>query len=251
MVSPMQLTVVGSGDAFGSGGRLQSCYLVDTSDGCVMLDCGATTPLGLVRVGRDPNAIPTIVISHLHGDHFAGLVFFVMQAQYVSKRSAPLAVYGPPGIEARFNAASEALFQGSTGVKRAFELRFTEMRAGVSIETGPLQATAFEMDHPSGAPSHGLRFARDGRTLAFTGDSQWCDNVVAVGRGADLYIMECYRFEKPPRFHMAWCEIAARLDEIGARKVLLTHMSDEMLARRREVQDPRVSCAEDGMVIDV
>ena len=84
---PMKLTVVGCGDAFGSGGRLQTCYHVELGDHRFLIDCGATSIIGLNRCGIDPNGIATIFISHLHGDHFAGLVWWLLHAQHVAKRT--------------------------------------------------------------------------------------------------------------------------------------------------------------------
>ena len=123
----MKLTVVGCGDAFGSGGRLQTCYLVDDGPKRFLIDCGATALIGLNRLRIDPNSIETIFISHLHGDHFAGLVWWMIHAKHVAKRTSPLTVVGPAGVEARFVAAAEALFPGSTEVQRSFELRFQEL----------------------------------------------------------------------------------------------------------------------------
>src|SRR5215468_8363289 len=125
----MKLTVVGCGDAFGSGGRLQTCYCVETRGSRFIIDCGATTLIGFSRLGIDPNGIATIFISHLHGDHFAGLVWWLVHAQHVGKRTAALTIAGPPGVEARLAAAAEALFPGSM-VGIGFPLRFVEMRAG-------------------------------------------------------------------------------------------------------------------------
>ena len=70
-------------------------------------------------------------------------------------------------------------------------------------------------------------------------------------RRADLFIMECYQFDGVPRFHMCWRKIEAELDRIGAKRVMLTHMSTGMLARRDEVGDPRCVLAEDGLVLEV
>jgi ribonuclease BN (tRNA processing enzyme) len=247
----MKLTVVGCGDAFGSGGRLQTCYLVDTADTRFLIDCGATALIGLNRLGIDPNTIPTIFISHLHGDHFAGLVWWLIHAQHVAKRQTPLTVFGPPGIEARFVTVAEALFTGSTGIRRRYELRFVEMAREQASCAGPVQVTPFEVVHPSGAPSYALRFETDEKVLAFTGDSEWTESLVPAGRGADLYIMECYLFDGEPRYHMSWKKIEAQLDRIGAKRTMLTHMAAPMLSRRGEVADPRIIFAEDGLVIDI
>jgi ribonuclease BN (tRNA processing enzyme) len=247
----MQVTVVGSGDAFGSGGRFMTAYLIDTDAGPVLLDCGATITVALARAGRDPNSIPTVVISHLHGDHFAGLIWIYVQALYAVKRVTPLDVYGPPGIEQRFLATAELLFPGCTAVKRGFRLTFHELHPDQPMRAGPLNVSAIPVEHPSGAPSYGLRLTHKERTLAFTGDTRWVEALVPLGSGADLYIMECYQFEKPEYYHIGWVEIEANLDRIGAKRVMITHMSTEMLARRSSIRHPRVVVAEDGLVLDV
>lgn len=247
----MKLTVVGCGDAFGSGGRLQTCYHVDTGSERFLIDCGATTILGLNRLGLDANGVGTILISHLHGDHFAGLVWWLLQAQHVVRRTAPLTVAGPVGIEARFIAAAEALFPGSTAVERRYDLTFREYLPEKPQAIGPVVVTPFEVKHASGAPPYALRMECMGRTIAFTGDTEWVENLVPAGRDADLYLMECYAFEGDTRYHLSWGTIRQHLPRIGARRVLLTHMSAGMLARMDEVSAPGVFLASDGLVVDI
>jgi len=247
----MKLTVVGCGDAFGSGGRMQTCYHVDAGNQRFLIDCGATAIIGLNRLGLDPNAIETIFISHLHGDHFGGLVWWLLHAQHVSRRTAPLTVTGPAGIEARFTAAAEALFPASTVMARRFELRFVEYRKETPLDIGAVRVTPFEVSHPSGAPPYALRFETGGKILAFTGDTEWVESLVPAGQGADLYIMECYGFDADVRYHMSWRTIERELPRIGAARVLLTHMNASMLANRHAVTTPGVACAHDGMVIDI
>lgn len=248
----MRLTVVGSGDAFGSGGRLQSCYHVALGARAFLVDCGASAMIGLDRLGLAANDIDTILISHLHGDHYAGLVWFLMHAQYVAKRTTPLTIVGPPSIEARYRATAEALFPGTTTVKKRFDVDFVEITAGAPLDLAIGRLTAYEVSHPSGAPSHALRFESGSQVLAFTGDTEWVEALVACGQGADLYLVECYAFDQPVRYHMSWQTIAANLPRIGARKVILTHMSTPMLANRdKAVGTPGILLAEDGLVIDI
>jgi ribonuclease BN (tRNA processing enzyme) len=247
----MRLTVVGCGDAFGSGGRLQTSYLVDAAGTRFLIDCGASTLIGFNRLQLDPNSLPTIFISHLHGDHYAGLVWWLVHAKHVAKRTVPLTIVGPSGIEARLRAAAEALFPGSLAVALRHELAFHELAREERLAVGPVAVTPYEVSHPSGAPSYALRFEAEGKVLSFTGDSEWVESLVPAGRGADLYIMECYQFEAEPRYHMSWSTIRPNLDRIGARRVLLTHMAEGMLARRAYVADPRVAFAEDGLVLEI
>jgi len=247
----VKLTVVGCGDAFGSGGRLQTCYLVQSASTSFLVDCGATAIIGCSRLGIDPNTIPTVFISHLHGDHFAGLVWWLLYSQHVGKRTTPLTVIGPKDIEARFITAAEVFFPGSTGVQRKYDLTFREYAKGAPLDEGAVRVETFEVKHPSGAPPYALRFEVDGRVLSFTGDTDWVENLVLAGKDADLYIMECYQFDGAPRYHMAWKTIEANLDRIGAKRTMLTHMAKVMLDRRHEVTDPRIVLAEDGLTLEI
>jgi ribonuclease BN (tRNA processing enzyme) len=247
----MKLTIVGCGDAFGSGGRLQTGYHVDLGGHRFLIDCGATSIIGLNRFGIDPNGIATIFISHLHGDHFAGLVWWLLHAQHVAKRTAPLVVVGPPGIEARTMTAAETLFVGSTKVPRRYELKFTECHAGAPLTAGPVTVTAWEVSHPSGAPSHALRLEAGGKVLAFSGDTEWVEALVPVSDGADLFIAECYAFDGPVKYHTSWEVLKRHLPRITARRIMLTHMNNAMLARCHEIGRPDILLAEDGMVVDV
>ena len=96
----MRVRFVGSGDAFGSGGRWQTCIHLADEGHVLLVDCGATSLVALKAQGLDPNAVGAVAVTHLHGDHFGGLPFLILDGQF-SHRSAPLLVAGPPGIRGR------------------------------------------------------------------------------------------------------------------------------------------------------
>lgn len=247
----MLLTIIGCGDAFGSGGRLQTSYHVQSADSRFLIDCGATALIGLERAGLDPDAIPAIFLTHLHGDHFAGLCWWLLHAQHVSRRSAPLTVTGPVGTQARVAAASEALFPGSSRIAWRFPLTFIEYAERQPLEVGPVRVTPYEVAHPAGAPPYALRFEIDGKVLSFSGDTEWVEALRPVSREADLHIAECYAYDGPIRYHTSWEVLSAKLPSMTARRVLLTHMSHAMLARSAEIRDARILVAKDEMVIEI
>ncbi|MGY3695145.1 ribonuclease BN (tRNA processing enzyme) [Bradyrhizobium sp. USDA 3240] len=117
----MQLQFVGCGDAFGSGGRFNTCFHV--SGACVnfLIDCGASSLPALKRLEIDRNAIDLILITHFHGDHFAGLPFFLLDAQF-SRRTRPLVIAGPESIETKLPAVMEVMFEHSSKTKQRFDL---------------------------------------------------------------------------------------------------------------------------------
>jgi ribonuclease BN (tRNA processing enzyme) len=246
----MRLRILGSGDAFSSGGRLASCYLIESGDISFLLDCGPSILTALRRSGISTNSIPSIYITHLHGDHFGGLPFFLLDAIFPSRRRAPLTLIGPPGLEARFRLACEVFYPNSLDTERAFELNFIELEKDVSRDIGGLTVKPYEMDHYSGSPSYAFRFEHEGKIFAFSGDTGWTDNAVHAGKNADLYLIECYQYDFQLSMHLDYLTIAQHFDRIGAKNLVLTHMSDAMLARQGDVDPSRCVLADDGMVID-
>ncbi|MDX2263626.1 MAG: MBL fold metallo-hydrolase [Hyphomicrobiales bacterium] len=246
-----RLTIIGSGDAFGAGGRMQSCCLIEHGGQGVLLDCGATSLVALKRQGVSLLAFDTVLITHLHGDHFGGLPFLLIDWIYVSKRVAPVVIAGPPGIEARFWAACETLYPIISQAPRRFEMLFLEIAPGERATVSGMAVQAFEMKHFSGAPSLAYRMTMDEIVFAFTGDSGWCDAVTQAGQGADLYLMECYQYDLVLDMHLDFQTIHSRRDSLGAKRIMLTHMSEAMLARADEARALGYLLAEDGLVIDI
>jgi ribonuclease BN (tRNA processing enzyme) len=247
----MRLTIIGCGDAFGAGGRLHTSFHVQSRASTFLIDCGVTTLIGMRRLGFQPNDIDTIFVSHLHGDHFGGLAWFLVDALYVSDRTRPLIVTGPKGIEARFLTAAEALYPNITAIKRGFALSFVEYEEQVPLEVGGVSVTPFEVRHPSGAPPYALRFAIDGKVVAFTGDTGWVDVLCKVAQGADLFISECFQYDVVLPIHLDYATIDANYQRLGAKRVLLTHMGEAMLANIGKVDPARYLLAEDGMTLDL
>jgi len=242
----MELRFLGSGDAFGSGGRFNTCFHVRDGRGAFLIDCGASSMIAIRKFAVDPNAVRAILITHLHGDHFGGLPFFILDAQLVSRRSAPLVIAGPPGLRERLDTAMENFFPGSTKVERRFAVEVRELAPGASHDVEGIEVTPYLMRHPCGAPPFALRISVDGRTLCYSGDTEWVDDLREAATGADLFIAETYFFEKAIKFHLDFATLARHLPEIGAKRVVLTHMSPDMLARAGE---SGCEAAADGMVI--
>jgi len=243
------ITFAGSGDAFGSGGRYQSCIHLSAGDGAdpVLLDCGASSLSALRRLGLDPGEIAAVFVSHLHGDHFGGLPFLILDGQF-SHRLRPLAVAGPPGIDRRLTETMECLFPGSSTVSRRFRLDVTELPPGAPRAVAGVEVTGWEVDHPSGAPALALRIGLGGRVIAYTGDTAWTDILLSVADGADPLIAEAYRMDKAVPFHLRHADLAARRHLFTSARIVLTHLGPDVLGRPDEVL---FETARDGLVLDI
>jgi ribonuclease BN (tRNA processing enzyme) len=244
----MQLQFVGCGDAFGSGGRFNTCFHVVGEATNLLVDCGASSLVALNRLGIDRNAIETILITHFHGDHFGGIPFFILDAQLVSKRTQPLTIAGPPGLRERYARAMEVAFPSFPLNPDRFALTLTELPIGPPTPVGALGVTAFQVVHAEAAgPCLGYRIGVEGRVLAYSGDTEWTENLVAIGKGADLFVCEAYSWDRKVKSHTDFATLAKNLDRIAPRRLVLTHMSDDMLAHVHEVA---CETAEDGMIIE-
>ncbi len=244
----VKVRFLGSGDAFGSGGRLQTCILIEGESGRYLVDCGASALIAMRRYGVDPNAIDAILLTHLHGDHFGGVPFFLLDGHLLSRRDRPLTVAGPPDTRARLEVLSEALFPGMTGIDYRFDFEVTEYDPGVPNRLAGLVFTPYPAVHTPQTNPHALRIECDGRTITYSGDGEWSDTLIPAARGADLFIAECYFFDKAVKLHMNYKTLSAHLDEVGAKRVILTHMADEMLRRADGLAE---ETAQDGLVVEL
>jgi ribonuclease BN (tRNA processing enzyme) len=247
----MRLTVVGSGDAFGSGGRFNTCFHVAIPERTFLVDCGATSHVALRAHRLDPNAIDVIILSHLHGDHFGGIPFLLLDAQYITRRERPLTIAGPPGTRERVHAACEVMFPLSTGTKWRFPWSVIEMEIGKPTDVLGISVVSTEVTHMSGAPSTALRITDGRKVLAYSGDTQWTDALLPIASGADLFIVECFEYERELTGHLSWSTVRRHLKDFAARRTMITHMNQSMLTRLAEVAASGVIVAEDGLVVDV
>lgn len=242
----VEVRFVGSGDAFGSGGRFQTCFAVTASDDFFLVDCGASSLIAMRQQGLDPRDVSKVLITHLHGDHFGGLPFFLLDAHFVSNREAPLTLAGPPGLEERLRRAMEVLFVGSSKMERGFDLRFVELAPRTPTTIDGVVVTAFPAAHFSGAPSYSLRVEVDGKVFVYSGDTQWTDTLIEASAGADLFACECYVFDEDVPLHNSYRQIMDHRQQLTCKRIVLTHMSDLMLSRLHEVELPT---SEDGKTV--
>jgi ribonuclease BN (tRNA processing enzyme) len=245
----MQVQFVGCGDAFGSGGRFNTCLHLCGSTANILIDCGASSLPALKRCGVDRNAIDSILVTHFHGDHFAGIPFFMLDAHFVSRRERPLTIAGPPGLANWYRRIFEATYPGGVDNKFRFSLTLHEFAPGRTDAVGAVQVTPFHVIHDDKAgPCFAYRVSVEDRIITYSGDTQWTDNLVEAARDADLFICECYVRTRPVKAHLSLTELEREVPRIGAKRVVLTHMSEGMLA---DLTGVPYETASDGLIVEV
>lgn len=213
----------------------------------MLLDCGASSLVAMKRASVEPAEIETVALTHLHGDHFGGVPFLILDAQF-RRRERPLLVAGPPGTEERLGAAMEVLFPDSSRAERSFDVSVVELEPSTPLDVGPATVTAFPVEHASGAPAYALRVALEGKQIVYSGDTQWTETLRDAAREADLFVCEAYFFQKKVRYHLDYRTLEAHLHELDCKRIVLTHRSEDMLRRAGEVD---LECADDGLTLEL
>ena len=243
----VRVTFLGAGDAFSAGGRCHASYLVTAPSTRFLLDCGPTTLLALKREGL-PVDLDAVLLSHLHGDHFAGLPFLFLEYLYQSPRTRPLTLVGPRGTAQRVGDLYRCMYREIAARDLPFPVEYIEVDPGTPVRTGALTILPFRVPHQQSDVSLGLRVSVDGKTILYSGDSGWTEELVKQSQGTDLFICECCFFHTRVDFHIDYPRLADNHRRFGCRRLVLTHVGAEVLARRGEVA---LEVAHDGLVVDL
>jgi ribonuclease BN (tRNA processing enzyme) len=217
----------------------------DILGGQVDLVCDqSTTAIPQIINGNDQ--IGTILITHLHGDHFGGLVFLLREATLYKRRTNPLTVAGPPGLAERLREAIEVFFPGGAALPTTFQLNIRELPPNVETSVNMVLVTAFPIQHPCGAVPYAYRIKVDGKVIAYTADTTWLESLIDLGRSADLFLCEAYTYREPMGSHLDYLTVCERLPEIQPKRTLITHLGPEMIDR---LTDLDLEAASDGMLL--
>jgi len=251
MTDRLTLTILGSGDPFGSGGRNQSGYLLEAGPLRLLLDCGVTSLVALKRRGIDPASLQGVLLTHLHADHVAGLPLLYHDFQHLGGRETPLTVAGPRGVKKRVEQIYHVLFPPKPGLTRRFRVAYRELHPGVLYypegRRGP-QIRPFRVRHQGHRPSFGYCVRWKGKTLAYSGDTGWFEDLPLEVRGADLFVCECTQPRRDVDKHLSLEELRENRKRLQVGSILLTHLGPK-LANRRRIAGFKVG--RDGMTLRV
>jgi ribonuclease BN (tRNA processing enzyme) len=247
-MEPLHVTFLGTGDAFSAAGSFQAGYLVRNAAASFLLDCGASTLTSMKRFGVDPSSVDFVVLSHLHGDHFAGLPYLLLEYKYEHPRQRPLQIAGPPGTEERVLALYRAAYRELAAQPLPFVLEFVEMPPGRAVQLGEVRLEPFRVPHQDTDVSLGVRVHVGARTVLYSGDTGWTEELIRRSENTDLFICECCFFETRLPVHLDYPRIAEHRARFGAQRMILTHLGREVIARRRDIDLP---LALDGLTVDL
>jgi ribonuclease BN (tRNA processing enzyme) len=244
----VRLTVIGCGDAMGSGGAKNTCFLVDDSLGRFTIDFGATSMSALNEAGFSPDTIDLVFLTHLHGDHFGAIPNLLLMREYVSQSVAPLTIAGPPGLEARIVSLCEAMFPGMWKEEWTYPLHIVEIVPGDGMDVLGRRVLTQPVTHYAGPePSTAIRIETSGCAIGFSGDTGWNDVLIEMAQDTDVFLCDCFdRVDQPFEGHLSYETFAKKAALLNTKRLLMTHLGPAMIHTTEEFEH---EAATDGLTV--
>jgi ribonuclease BN (tRNA processing enzyme) len=238
----MRLKVLGTGTCIPSLTRGSSAYLVAAGGQTVLIDAGPAVVRRLLEFGYTVNDIDIIVLTHFHVDHTADLSTFLFVCNYGTlPRVKPLLLVGGPGMH-KFYRGLRALYPWVH--PKSYPLLVKSMSTGV-LEYEGLRIETKRMNH--NRESIGARLS-DGKSITFTGDTDYSRSVVALARRTDLLVADCSFPERKVQGHMNLNALQRVVDACEPGRVLLSHLYPDWDDFKGVLHSPFL-IGEDGMEV--
>jgi ribonuclease BN (tRNA processing enzyme) len=232
----LRFTPLGTGDAFCSGQKLQTCFYLEAGNFHILVDAGATAPLGLQQGKVATAHLDAILITHLHGDHFAGIPFLLLKMHYIDQRKRPLAIWGPGEVGQRLEQLMQLLYPGHGLVQLNFEIQVHQYSTDQEFEVGPFTVLPFGVDHSEAAFSHGLRLEVMSKVWVYSGDTRWTDRLIRASEGSDMMVVDCNFFTYQASTHLDYLTLTHKQGLLSTKRLVLTHLGEEMWANTTKIE---------------
>ena len=243
----IKAVLLGTGNGKADPQRFAPSNVVWVDGEPVLIDCGNGALLRLREAGIPPGDIKTVLITHLHFDHYSDYPYLMIEPLIgeAAFSRGNLQVYGPPGItrlvrnfELTYDVEldSYAYLEGYERVREVARADVYEIHQGWSMKKGDWTISAGIVDHGIvKIPSFAYRIdSPDGKSIVFSGDTVPCEGIVDIARGADILVHECNfpdeEVETRKKLGFAWQIHSTPSDagrvahEAGARTLATNHM---------------------------
>jgi ribonuclease Z len=236
----VKITFLGTSAAWPSARHNNVCFVAHARE-AVLFECGPNILHQLAVAGIDPGEIRTAIISHIHGDHSLGLPMLLIAAQ-IAGRKRPLTVCLPESAIEPLKTVCTTVYPGLGKLVGSLVewLPLPETGSGTFNLAGQVSATTARAAHAVPVVSTHVHFEREGRTLAFSGDTALCDRVAHNAEDADLLVHESNwsaTLNTPTGHGHSTAADAGQVAALAkARRLALVHTTRELAGHERELE---------------
>lgn len=245
----MKIAILGDSSCIPDVGRETACYLIN---GRHLMDTGWCAALRMRQQGFDPLKLESILLTHLHHDHYIGLPQLLFFTGLRKRPGPPLRILGPSGHLAEVVEAAFAFLQTARFPEIVPNYELVPLKAGDTAEMSDVRVETFAAKHVSGANRPEQAFAykiadkAGGGWAVFSGDTSYHPPFAEFAKGTPLLIHDAA--------HTAAKDAADIAKRAGAGRLLLAHYSQpvasRLLAQARAVF-PNTELAKEGDILEV
>ena len=250
----MELIVLGSGVGVPTSRRSAPGLCVRVQNQPILFDSGSGTIYQLPKAGIDYHQIDYVFYTHVaHPDHINDLSAIIFANKYdYPKRENDLSIIGPKGIR-RFYESMEVLFP--TLKAPPFSVNIQEVEID-QMRINDILVESRSLCHQD-VECVGYRLEFEGKSIVYSGDTDYCDSLIELARESDLLVVECSfpdEFKIDGHLTASFAGLVAR--ESGAKRLVLTHLYPicdqyDIRSQAQKIYQGEIIVAEDLMKIEV
>lgn len=251
----MKATLLGTGTSYPDPTRVQSGILIEAGEQRVLFDVGSGVLHRLTQLEIDLKTLDSVFLSHFHIDHCSDFQT-LCQSLWLSEYDRPLKLFAPPMVREWSRGVHDVAF---TYLRDKLLIETTILEENFVLHQGNLVVTNTQTNHSS-MDTRAFRIEHEGRSLVISSDTAPSRKIIELAKDCDVLVHECSWLDgpHPDGVHTSPSELAQIVEEANPGKLILTHVSPEVVANREKVveivkkrTDAEVIFGEDLMVLEV
>ena len=241
----MKVQFIGTG-SIGAKER-SACTLINDE---ILIDLGNGNVKAIKQLGNDLLKIKAIFITHLHGDHYADMPFFILDRMiYQNNIKEDIKIYGPKNLEENTKVVHEILFGNYEKNKQDARISFEEVKEEECKEVGEYKVTPYLVDHGKVKPAYGYIVKNNEKRIGFSGDSIYCEAIDEIVKNSDISILDMSSKKTVP-WHMGIEDIIKICEEYTTKTIIATHMHAETRILAKDLKIKNLIIPQDGDILE-
>ncbi len=224
-----EVIILGSGTCVPSLRRAGPAQCLRTNGLTILVDSASGTLRQLLRAGIKQDMVDLILYTHFHPDHTGELVPFIFASKYGPgfKRAKPIFVWGAEGLKDLLRGFESAYGEWVRPLDDTILFEEIPVHIRTSQQFPPVTISTIHTNHTPQSLAYRIE-PPSGKAVVFSGDTDFCPEIIEISQGADLLVLECAAPEhKKVQGHMTPSEAGVVAREAGVKRLILTHFYPE------------------------